>query len=172
MPPSLRVPRWLPVALTTLLGGAGALGAFVAPQEGLAGRLANGVLYAAVTVYGAIALLDGIEHFRLEKHVTGRYFSWVVIPFSESIVHVVVIATLIGFLLLARPIGAGIDVRDAIVLGAPLLFTAFGWCDELVFHRRRALHREDILHTLSHLTAGVLLASVFAARMLDWSGIR
>ena len=130
-------------------------------------QIAHAVLGASVSVYVILLLLDGAEHFRLEHHVTGRLFSWTVVPFGESVIHTGLVLTLIVALFLARPIAGDVAPRDWFVLGSPLLFLGLGWYDELVYHRRRALHREDILHTISHLAAAVFLVSLFVAKVFD-----
>jgi len=116
-----------------------------------------------------VSALDIWEHFRLEKHVTGHYLTATVVPIGESLVHGAIGLTLIAFIGLAAPFGDPFRLRDWFVLSAPLLFLALGWCDEIVYHRRRALHREDILHTVSHLAAGTMIASLFASRVIDWN---
>ena len=40
-----------------------------------------------------------------------------------------------------------------------------GWRDELVYHRQRTDHREDMFHTVGHLAAGVMLTSFMRLRM-------
>ena len=82
-------------------------------------------------------------------------------------IHTGLVLTLIVALFLARPIAGDVAPRDWFVLGSPLLFLGLGWYDELVYHHRRALHREDILHTISHLAAAVFLVSLFVAKVFD-----
>lgn len=170
LPPELRLPRWFPVFLAVLIA-AGVVMAFTMPAASLPARAAAATFYSSAYVYFFCALLDGAEHFRLEKHVTGRYLSWTVVPFDESVVHVAILGTLLAVLMLARPVASGVELRDWFVLGAPVLFLVLSWTDELVYHRRRALHREDILHTISHLAAGTMLVALFASKVIDWHRI-
>ena len=170
IPQELQIPRWFPFILGVIaLGGAG-LG-YWDDSEVLPFRLANAAYTAALFTYIVVSALDAHEHFRLEKFVTGRYFGWIVVPIGESILHAAIIGTVIAFTSLARPFAVPFTATDWFLLLAPFLFLAFGWWDELVYHRRRALHREDMLHTVSHLAAGTMIGSLILARMLDWNRI-
>jgi hypothetical protein len=85
--------------------------------------------------------------------------------------HLATISVLIATLLLARPLPRErLAPRDWFVLFAPGLFLALGWRDELVYHRRRAVHREDMMHTVAHLAAGAMLAGFYATRTIPWGG--
>ena len=118
--------------------------------------------------YVAVSLLDLWEHFRLERYVTGRWLTNTVVPRGETVVHGLIVATLVLVITLARPFPERLEWRDWIVLTGPVAFLALGWLDELAYHRRRALHREDMLHTVSHLAAGAVLVSLFASRVVEW----
>jgi len=69
-------------------------------------------------------------------------------------------------LTLARPLPPSLKMRDYLVLASPALFLVLGWRDELVYHRRRCVHREDIMHTVSHLAAGVMMCSFLTSKLL------
>lgn len=171
VPLELKIPKKFVVGVTAAaLGGAG-LG-FARTSGPVLGRVAEAIFQGSLTVYAGIAAFDVLEHLRLEKHVTGGYLSSTVIPWPETAIHVAIGATLAGFIQLARPIDRKLERRDAFVLLTPHLFLALGWLDELAFHRRRALHREDILHTVSHLSAAALMAALFAARVINWRRLR
>lgn len=171
VPPELKIPAAFVVGVTAAaLGGAG-LGVVRASGPPLE-RMAEAIFQGSLTVYVGIAAFDVWEHLRLEKHVTGSYLSSTVVPWPETAIHGAIGATLAGFIQLARPIERKLERRDAFVLLTPHIFLALGWLDELAFHRRRALHREDILHTVSHLSAAALMASLFAARVINWRRLR
>jgi hypothetical protein len=170
LPPELRLPAWFPLTLGAIVVAGLLIG--LAPPGPPFARIANAIFSAALYMYIAVSLLDAAEHFRLERHVTGRYLAWAVVPPGESLVHVAIMATLVAAVSLARPIQAPLALRDLLVLGTPVLFLILGWSDELIYHRRRALHREDILHTLSHLAAGLMIVALFVAKVLDWSQFR
>jgi hypothetical protein len=78
---------------------------------------------------------------------------------------------LAGVFLMARPLPAPPAARDLFVLAAPLVFLALGWWDEVAYHRRRAAHREEVLHALSHLAGGALLAFLLVARLTAWQAV-
>jgi hypothetical protein len=70
-------------------------------------------------------------------------------------------------LALVRPLDRKrLRARDWFTISAPGIFLALGWRDELKFHRRRSAHREDLMHTVAHLAAGVMLASLYLWRFL------
>ena len=50
-------------------------------------------------------MLDLWEHFRLERHVTGRYWTFEVIPIGESLIHATLVCTLTFLLFGAQPLG-------------------------------------------------------------------
>lgn len=163
----MRVPGWLygVVGLSLLAGGY--LGARDATHPG-GQRLAHAVFLGAGLSYLAVSLVDFWEHWRLEKLVTGRYLGASVVPFGETLNHAATTLVLVSLLLLGRPLRLPLEPRDWWVLAAPGVFLLLGWRDELVFHRRRAQHREDIMHTLAHLAAGVMLVGFAASRLVDW----
>ncbi len=167
LPESLRAPpRW------AALGVASGVGALLATAPWAASLWPQGLartgLAVSLVAYLGVSLLDLAEHFRLEREVSGRWLGWQAVPLGESCVHVAVTGVLLAAFALARPLLAQPTLRDAFVLASPLLFLALGWWDELAYHRRRATHREDILHTLSHLAGGALLAFLLIGRLLPW----
>lgn len=167
VPEALRAPRrWALVFAAAALGALVAVAPWRAPVWPEA--VARAGLALSLVAYLAASLLDLAEHFRLEREVSGRWLSWQAIPLGESGVHLAVTGVLIGAVALARPLPPEPALRDAFVLASPLLFLGLGWWDELAYHRRRALHREDILHTLSHLAAGALLAFVLIGSLAPW----
>jgi hypothetical protein len=131
-------------------------------------RLARAVFLGGGLAYLAVSTVDFWEHWRLEKLVSGRWLGWSVVPLGESLNHTATTIVLVSMLVLGRPLRLPLEARDWWVLAAPAVFLFLGWRDELVFHRRRAQHREDIMHTLAHLAAGVMLAGFGASRLVDW----
>ena len=109
-----------------------------------------------------------MEHLRLEREATGRYLACAVVPIGETLNHAATIIVLLGLLVLAEPLGHTRDWRDAWIVVGPAAFLALGWRDEIVYHRRRAAHREDIMHTVSHLAAGVMLTTLVLTRVVSW----
>lgn len=132
-------------------------------------RVARGVFIGSSAAYGVLALIDFGEHCRLEKQTTGRYLSCKAIPLAETVNHVAIVATVIGFLVLARPYGEHAEARDWFVLAFPVIFLALGWSDELVFHRHRTHQRENIIHTTTHAAAAAMFASTVMYRVVDWT---
>ena len=59
--------------------------------------------------------------------------------------------------------------RDWVALSLPAAFLLLGWRDELLYHRRRCAHREDIMHTVAHLAAGLMMCSFALSKMVGWS---
>ncbi|GAB5547026.1 MAG: hypothetical protein SangKO_067860 [Sandaracinaceae bacterium] len=167
MPEELRIPPRF--VLGVLAACAAGIVVGIVWTDGPAVRRAVGAtFYASLYAWIAVAVIDGREHLRLEKHVTGSYFSCVVVPVGESVLHGALALTVAGLVFLARPLPEVIELRDWFVLLAPVLFLALGWSDELIYHRRRALHREDILHTVSHLASGTMLVALFGLRVVHW----
>jgi hypothetical protein len=161
------VPGWLWAAVLVSI----ALGVTLGLQDAArpAGqRLARAVFLGGGLAYLAVSIVDFWEHYRLEKVVSGRYFGWTAVPLGESLNHAATTIVLVSMLVLGRPLRLPLEPRDWWVLMAPAVFLLLGWRDELVFHRRRAQHREDIMHTLAHLAAAVMLAGFAASRLVDW----
>ncbi|MDE0887389.1 MAG: hypothetical protein OSB70_17845 [Myxococcota bacterium] len=118
---------------------------------------------ASTAAYIFVVALDFNEHVRLEKFVTGRWLGWKVVPLGESALHF----GIVGCLVVALSMSFHFTALDRIgVLIATIGFFGLGWCDELIYHRRRALHREDILHTVSHLTGGAVFATLFLSEFM------
>ncbi|MCH2174052.1 hypothetical protein MK489_24995 [Myxococcota bacterium] len=155
--PELRVPPSLWLALASIAAMGFVVGGLSASHLGRS-TWAFACFCASIASYGFVATLDLKEHLRLEKFVTGRFVAWTVIPLGESALHV----GIVGCLLLA----VSITLSQPALGSSPLLlatlgFFGLGWLDELLYHRRRALHREDILHTVSHLTGGAVFATLY-----------
>jgi hypothetical protein len=51
---------------------------------------------------------------------------------------------------------------------APAVFLALGWAEELIYHRRRTPHRENLIHTTEHLAEGIKWTSLYASRCISW----
>ena len=166
VPTGLRVPPWLSAAI------AGAVG--VGPIAGLASRRAPGrlklvrsIFFSSAFGYLVTSLADFLEHFRMEKEVTGRYLGATVVPPGETLNHAATIATVLSALALVRPLPRTLRARDVWSLAAPGVFLALGWRDEFVYHRKRSTHREDMMHTIPHLAAGIMWAALYTMRLLD-----
>lgn len=164
LPAELRVPIWLGSAVGSAVG-AGALLGLGRPGASRPERLTRAVFFGAAFGYLGAALVDFAEHFRLEKAATGRYLAAVVVPPGETLNHAATIATIVAALAWLRPPATPPTLRDLALFAAPGLFLALGWRDELVYHRRRARHREDIMHTVSHLAAGVMWTALYTLRL-------
>ncbi|MCA1662998.1 MAG: hypothetical protein LC659_01740, partial [Myxococcales bacterium] len=126
------------------------------------------IFFASAFAYLVLSLLDFWEHFRLEKAATGRFWSMTVLPLGETLNHMATGLVVIAIFVLARPLPATLAARDWLVLLAPALFLALGWRDEIVYHRRRCAHREDIMHTVAHLAAGVMICTYLSSRLFPW----
>ena len=165
VPPHLRVPKWLATSILFAVGAGIVLGLLSAadPIE----QAVRAVFFASALAYLGVSLFDFREHFLLEKEVTGRYLAWKAVPVGETINHALTVLTLLSVLIFARRPPPTPELRDWVTMViAPALFFILGWRDELVYHRRRAVHREDIMHTTAHLAAGVMLSSLIAMRFL------
>lgn len=159
------VPILVAVALA-LLGG-GALGAMA--SSGVAAyRLLRAIFFASAFAYLVLSLLDFWEHFRLEKAATGRYWTMTVLPPGETLNHAATGLVIVAIFVLARPLPPSLESRDWLVLMAPAIFLMLGWRDEMIYHRRRCAHREDIMHTVAHLAAGVMMCSYLSSRLMRW----
>jgi hypothetical protein len=162
----LRVPRVVTAAVLMAILVGIVIG--VVGDGALGFRLVRASFFASSFGYLAVSLLDFWEHFRLEHEATGRWLAARVVPPGETANHVATIAVVVALLVLARPLRAPLGPRDLAVLLAPVAFLALGWRDELVYHRRRCAHREDIMHTVAHLAAGAMLSSFVAMRLVPW----
>lgn len=165
VPPELRIPWWF----AALVLGAVTLGVAMGLLTGDGPppwRAARCVALAAAYSYLAISLVDFAEHFRLEHEVTGRWMTFQAIPLGESLNHLATVGTIVAVLALARRPPAEPELRDWFVVLAPAVFLALGWRDEVVYHRRRAKHREDILHTTAHLAVGVMFSGFITMTLL------
>ncbi len=169
LPPHLVITplAWVIGISATLAAG---VAAALFPSEAFGQQALRSASAASGALYAVISYIDFREHFHMEKALTGRYLAWRVVPPGETLNHMGSGLTLIALLLLARPIGAAADARDVVVLMLPVVFLLLGLRDEFVFHRRRAHHREDMMHTTAHLAGGALIASYLALRLVDWSG--
>ena len=155
------------VLVACIVGGV-IYGSFFVESMAPGQRFCNAVFYGSLYAYLAVVSLDLIEHFKLEKFVSGSYFMPVVIPWMETVLHGLIGLTIALVISLARPIHTPLASRDWLLIILPVAFLFLGWADEVFFHRKRALHREDILHTTSHLVAGVMLVSLFLAKAINW----
>ena len=168
LPDALRIPRWLGVTLAVALAVGAALGA-LASDGPLGHRLVRAVFFASAFAYLTISVVDFWEHGRLERALGGHFWSTRALPLGETINHALTSLAVIGFLLLARRPPPSVEPRDLVALMLPAVFLALGWRDELVYHRRRCAHREDIMHTTAHLAAGVMMCSFALSKMVGWS---
>jgi hypothetical protein len=167
LPPTLAIPR--PLAATLAAGIATAAFAGLARRRGpFAQRVLRGILYGSVTAWAVSAALDLAEHLRLEKEVTGSYLHARALPLSESFVHAGIILTNLSALALARPLRKRLGLLDVWLLAAPAVFLAFGCADEIGYHRRRAPHREEVIHAVEHLAEGIMWTSLYATRLVPW----
>jgi hypothetical protein len=166
-PADVRIPWWV-LALAAAAIAAGVAQGLLESAQAPAERFLRCVYPACAYLYLALSAIDFAEHFRLEKAATGRFTSMVAVPLGETINHALTLSTITAAVLLARPLPAVLEPRDVVVLGAPIAFLALGLRDELVYHRKRAKHREDIMHTTAHLTAGIMWATLFALRLTRW----
>jgi hypothetical protein len=165
VPPHLKVPRWLATAILIAVASGIVLGLVTANDA--IGQAVRAVFFASAFAYLGVSLFDFREHFLLEKEVAGRYLAWKAVPPGESINHALTVLTLLTVLIFARRPPPVPELRDWVTMViAPALFFILGWRDELVYHRRRSVHREDIMHTTAHLAAGVMLSSLVAMRFL------
>lgn len=167
LPEHLQAPTWLwsgMVAMVVLGLILGLTGEAKHPGE----MVLNCVFCPSAALYLFMSLVDFAEHFRIEKLLTGSYFGTAFVPIGESINHGITTLIIVALFLLARPLTFPLEPRDYVLLALPGLFLFFGIRDEVKYHRRRSYHREDIMHTVSHLSAGVMLASYMAVSLIDW----
>jgi len=167
VPRDVSIPRWC-WAGAAFAVAAGIAQGLLRETHGPAERLLWCMYAACAYLYLALSFVDFLEHLRLEKLATGRYTSMTAIPFGETVNHVCTLATIGVALSLARPLPSTLSPRDYAVLCAPGVFLALGLRDEIVYHRRRSTHREDIMHTTAHLTAGMMWTTLYALRLGNW----
>jgi hypothetical protein len=167
-PADVRIPWWVPAVCTAAVT-AGVLQGLVESGHAPTERFLRCVYPACAFLYLTLSAIDFAEHFRLEREATGRFTSMTAIPLGESVNHALTLSTIIAAILLARPLPAVLAPRDLVVLAAPIAFLALGLRDEIVYHRKRAKHREDIMHTTAHLTAGIMWTTLYALRLTRWS---
>jgi hypothetical protein len=163
----MRLPQWLVVAIGVALA-TGPLAGIASRRLSLPRRILRTLLVGSGLAYAVEVALDSAEHFRLERAVTGHWLRWQAVPLTESAIHTAILATNVSVLLLARPPRHPLGVRDLWVLVAPAVFLGLGWADELRYHRRRATHRENVIHTTEHLAEGVMWAALYASRLPRW----
>lgn len=169
--PSLRIPRWLALAF----GAAVALGpiaAMGARRKSPPVRVLRAILATSSATYAITMAIDAAEHFRLEKEATGHYLRWVAVPPSESTLHAGILGSLVTAMASARRPPRRPRARDHVMLFAPAAFLAIGWLDEIVFHRRRVLMREEIIHAVQHLSEGIMWTALYALRILTRNASR
>ena len=164
--PGLRIPRWLALSGGATLALAAAVG--VAIRAPAPVRALRGILASSTAAYAITFALDLAEHLRLEKALTGHRLRWTAVPLSESAVHTALLVNLVAAVATARrPRRArALRRRDRTMLLAPAVFLAVGWLDELVYHRRRAPMREQIIHAVEHIAEGMMWTTLYALRML------
>jgi hypothetical protein len=163
LPRSTHIPAWTWLAIAGA-AAAGPLGAWMTRGARAPFGILRGTLFGSTLAWLTTVTLDLAEHFRLEKEATGSYLRCSAVPVSESVVHAGIVLTNLSALLLARPARRVRSLADAWLLVAPGVFLALGWMDELVYHRRRAPHREDIIHTTEHLAEGIMWTALYASR--------
>lgn len=166
--PAVRIPAWLALVVAGAMAAGVALGLLATDGPPLL-KIVRAVFFASAFGYAAVSILDFWEHGRLEGELGGHFFTSRAIPLWESINHVATGATVIAFLLLARQPPSTPALRDWVTVLLPPTFLALGWRDELVYHRRRCKHREDIMHTVAHLAAGLMMCSFALSKMVGWS---
>jgi hypothetical protein len=162
--PAVAVPAPLAAAVALAVAAGLAAGALSSAAPAL--RLLRAIFFGSAFGYLGVSLLDFWEHFRLEKVATGRLLAATVIPVGETINHALTTAVIVLLFALARPLPPSLALRDWFTLAAPALFLALGWRDEIVYHRRRAVHREDMMHTVAHLAAGVMMCTFLTQRLV------
>jgi hypothetical protein len=166
--PAVRIPAWL-AGVTAAAMAAGVAVGVVATDGPAPLKLVRAIFFAAAFAYAVISILDFWEHGRLERALGGHFFSTRAIPLFETVNHALTGAVVLAFLVLARRPPSTPEPRDWLTLVLPAAFLALGWRDELLYHRRRCAHREDIMHTVAHLAAGVMMCSFALSKMVGWS---
>ncbi len=163
-PADVAIPTWLVVVVIASVV-AGVLGGALSDGP-ITQRLARAAFFGSAIAYASTAVVDFWEHTRIEIAVSGSLFPYNAIPIGEAINHVLNTSLVIAMIVLVGPIELPLDARDVFVLIAPLVFLAFGWHDELIYHRRRCRHREDMMHTVAHQACGMMLTSLYLMRLI------
>lgn len=166
-PEGTRIPAWLSLVTALAIGGGVALGALT-PDASPGLRLSRAVFFASAFAYFSSSMVDFWEHVRLEHAATGRWLAWKVVPLGETVNHMLTTTVLVILLMYLQPPSGALTARDAFFALGPVCYFALGWRDEIVYHRRRAVHREDLMHTVSHLAGGAMLAALYAMRLGRW----
>ena len=161
--PSAAIVAAVAVAVVAGAAGGAALSVGAAPY-----RLLRAIFFASAFAYLVLSLLDFWEHFRLERAATGRWWSMTVLSPGETLNHTATGAVIVALFVLARPLPPVAAARDWFVVASPAIFLLLGWRDEVVYHRRRCAHREDIMHTVAHLAAGVMMCSYLSTKLFVW----
>lgn len=128
--------------------------------------IARTVFFVSAFAYLGVSSVDFWEHFRLERQRTGRWLAMQAVPVGESINHALTGLVLAAALLWVGPVSPSLNPRDWLTLTAPILFLGLGWWDELHYHRKRCVHREDMMHTVSHLAGGAMMTGLYLMRLL------
>src|SRR4051812_14798924 len=162
----LRIPAWLALGVVASMVAGAALGLTVGGPLPMH-RVVRALFYASAAAYLTTATVDFWEHLRLEKVATGRWLAWQAVPPAETFNHGLTTVTLAIMLLLVRRPPPVLELRDWVCLAAPMIFLVLGWWDEVVYHRRRCEHREDIMHTVSHLAGGGMVTPLYMLRVMS-----
>jgi hypothetical protein len=157
------IPGWLGGSLAALVGLAAGIG--LLSRKSWPERLSRASFFASGLAYLGVTLVDIAEHLRLEKEATGSYFSAVAVPRAESYTHLAFFTAQGLCLKMAQLQGRSLRAPKTLRFAAPLLLLGSGWIDELIFHRRRTQHREDIIHTAAHVANAAMLASFTALQL-------
>jgi hypothetical protein len=167
LPADLRIPRWLGLTLAAAMATGVAVGVF-ATVGPAALKMIRAIFFAGAFGYLTVSIVDFWEHWRLERVAGGGLFTWRAMRFGETVNHAFTTVAVVGFLVLARRPPPVMEWRDWVALSLPAVFLLLGWRDELVYHRRRCVHREDIMHTVAHLAAGLMMCSFALSKMVGW----
>jgi hypothetical protein len=168
LPEELRIPRWLTAVLVSAMAAGVAFGVATTTAPP-ALKMIRAIFFAAAMAYLTISIVDFWEHWRLEREAGGGLVTWRAMRFGETVNHAFTTVAVVGFLVLARPPPPVLEWRDWVALSLPAAFLLLGWRDELIYHRRRCAHREDIMHTVAHLAAGLMICSFALSKMVGWS---
>jgi hypothetical protein len=168
LPEELRIPRWLTALLVSAMAAGVAIGLFTTAGAP-ALKMIRAIFFAAALGYLTISVVDLWEHWRLEREAGGGLFTWRAMRVGETVNHAFTTVAVVGFLALARRPPPVLEWRDWVALALPAGFLLLGWRDELLYHRRRCVHREDLMHTVAHLAAGLMICSFALSKMVGWS---